>query len=472
MIVDLYCRVSTDEQVREGYSLESQERRLKMYAESMGWLVNKCYIDGGYSGKNLERPGIQSVIMDAKQKKIGKVVVAMLDRLSRSQKDTMHLIEDVFLANGVDFVSMHETLDTSTPVGRAMIGVLAVFAQLERDQITERLSNGRSERVKSGLFRGGGKIPIGYRYIPEKNQLVIEPEEAQAVRDIYERFNAGETLGSIARYLRDERKADRITFSPSHVARIIENPIYIGKMRWNGEVIDMTDPVPIVSEETYNQAMKRRAATKLESKSQTSKVGVTLLSGMIWCGVCGHRFSWRDDPKIRENWKRRYCCASRQSSSRRNGVEPCRNKTIPCADLDALILSEVRQLATDRSLLDDAQKNQNTKKIELESIEKRLVEIDKQLNRLIDLYMIGTVDAAQISKRTKSLNEERDRLSNRLEELNSEETESFDDFDKNLSRFMDLIDTAEQSELSLILRSLIKRIVINGEDISIEWSFE
>ena len=112
ILVDLYTRVSTDTQAEEGYSLAEQESRLRLYAESQGWKVHAIHRDGGYSGKDLNRPGIQSVIADAQSHQIQKVVVYKLDRLSRSQKNTLYLIEDVFLENGVDFVSMTESLDT------------------------------------------------------------------------------------------------------------------------------------------------------------------------------------------------------------------------------------------------------------------------------------------------------------------------------------------------------------------------
>ena len=104
------------------------------------------------------------------------VVVYKLDRLSRSQKDTLTLIEDNFIKNKVEFVSINENFDTSTPFGRAMIGILSVFAQLEKDQITERFTMGRIGRAKNGLYHGGPTAPTGYDYVDGK--LVINEYEA------------------------------------------------------------------------------------------------------------------------------------------------------------------------------------------------------------------------------------------------------------------------------------------------------
>ena len=139
MNVALYIRVSTQEQAKEGYSIGEQTERLEKYAQAHGWTVFKKYTDPGYSGANMQRPALKQLIQDAKSHKFEKVIVYKLDRLSRSQKDTLMIIEDILLKNDVDFVSMNENFDTSTPFGKAMIGILAVFAQLEREQIKERM---------------------------------------------------------------------------------------------------------------------------------------------------------------------------------------------------------------------------------------------------------------------------------------------------------------------------------------------
>ena len=132
-VVAIYIRVSTQEQALEGYSIEEQQKRLLSFCEAKNLSVYKTYIDPGYSGSNLNRPAIQQLILDAEHHSFDMVLIYKLDRLSRSQKDTMHLLEDVLLCNNVDLVAMNESFDTSTPFGRAMIGILSVFAQLERE---------------------------------------------------------------------------------------------------------------------------------------------------------------------------------------------------------------------------------------------------------------------------------------------------------------------------------------------------
>ena len=139
----IYIRVSTQEQAQEGYSVGEQRERLIAYCKAQAWVIANIYVDGGYSGANLNRPGIQKLMDETANFDI--VLVYKLDRLSRSQRDTLYLIEEIFLPNKVDFVSMQESFDTSSPFDKAMIGLLAVFAQLERKQIKERTKIGKIE---------------------------------------------------------------------------------------------------------------------------------------------------------------------------------------------------------------------------------------------------------------------------------------------------------------------------------------
>lgn len=157
-ITAIYIRVSTEAQREEGYSIEAQTEALTAYCTAKGWKTYELYIDGGYSGSSLERPAIQRLIHDVKNSRIERVLVYKLDRLSRSQKDTLYLIEDILNPHEVDFISLNESMDTGSPMGRLMLGILSAFAQLERENIRERTRMGMAERVKAGYWMGGGKI--------------------------------------------------------------------------------------------------------------------------------------------------------------------------------------------------------------------------------------------------------------------------------------------------------------------------
>ena len=117
MIVVGYVRVSTEHQL-DNYSIDEQTERLKAYCRAKGWILAKIYTDGGFSGGNTNRPALQQMLLDIRNNHVNSVIVYKLDRLSRSQKDTLRLIEDEFLANNTDFISISENFDTSTPFGQ------------------------------------------------------------------------------------------------------------------------------------------------------------------------------------------------------------------------------------------------------------------------------------------------------------------------------------------------------------------
>ena len=143
--VFIYVRVSTTEQAEEGYSLGEQEARLRKLCEANDWILVKVYTDGGFSGGNTDRPALQEMIKALEKGEADMVLVDKLDRLSRSQFDTLYMIQKVFMPQDVAFVSRAESFDTSTPFGRAMVGILAVFAELDRERIKERMSEGRED---------------------------------------------------------------------------------------------------------------------------------------------------------------------------------------------------------------------------------------------------------------------------------------------------------------------------------------
>ena len=196
-ITAIYIRVSTEAQREEGYSIEAQTEALTAYCTAKGWRTYELYIDGGYSGSSLERPAIQRLIHDVKNSRIERVLVYKLDRLSRSQKDTLYLIEDILNPHEVDFISLNESMDTGSPMGRLMLGILSAFAQLERENIRERTRMGMAERVKAGYWMGGGKIPYGYDYDAERG-ILVPNGDADTVARMYRWYLQGYSPAEIA----------------------------------------------------------------------------------------------------------------------------------------------------------------------------------------------------------------------------------------------------------------------------------
>lgn len=228
----IYTRVSTEKQDMEGYSIEEQERLCKATIESKEWEYVGTYSDPGVSGKTMERTGLQKMIAAVEQGEVDAVVILKLDRLSRSQKDTLMIIEDVLIANKVDLLSVKETLDTSTPWGRAMIGILASFNQLDRENIVQRTTMGRNAKAAQGGY-AGGRPPYGYEV--KDDNLVVNPTEAEAVRKIFGLRAEGKAHRKIADAITElgyrTRKGKNIAYST--VAQILENEdFYLGNWRY------------------------------------------------------------------------------------------------------------------------------------------------------------------------------------------------------------------------------------------------
>src|SRR5699024_2663317 len=192
--------------------------RLTSYCEALGYMIDDFYVDGGYSGTNINRPGMARLINDVKNEDTDIVLVYKLDRLSRSQKDTLYLIEEVFLKNNVAFISMQESFDTSTAFGRAMVGILSVFAQLEVENMKERSKMGKLERAKEGLW-GGGIDPFGYDYVDGK---LIKNANAEIVKKAYDLYLSGDGTPTIARKLGNVGR--------SKVRAWLLAPVYAGKI--------------------------------------------------------------------------------------------------------------------------------------------------------------------------------------------------------------------------------------------------
>ena len=161
--VALYIRVSTERQANEGDSLEEQETELKKYCDFRKFSIHQLYIERGKSGGNTNRPEYQKLIKEIQSRKINAVVVKKLDRLSRSLLDFEQLMR-LMNENDVEFISIKENFDTTTAMGKAMLRVALVFAQLEREQTSERLSDVMNYRATQGLFNGGFR-PFGYAIV-------------------------------------------------------------------------------------------------------------------------------------------------------------------------------------------------------------------------------------------------------------------------------------------------------------------
>lgn len=326
-----YVRVSTENQ-KENYSIEEQKSRLRAFCEAKDIVIGKMYVDGGYSGGNLRRPALQELLRRLPEYDL--VIVYKLDRLSRSQKDTLMLIEDYFLTRKVDFISVCENFDTSTPLGRAMIGMLSVFAQLEKEQITERFTMGRIARAKNGYYHGGPTAPIGYDYVD--GQLIINEKKARQVRELFERFCRGASIHDCWRHMQARYGASGGWSSETQIRHVLVNEVYLGKVKFQGESYPGLHP-PVIPEELFSRAQallqERKSSLSAGSRPFAPR---TLLSGLLICGQCGARFHGE------HGW---YVCGDRRKRRREPaGAPACGNRKWRIPELDALVIDTLCQL--------------------------------------------------------------------------------------------------------------------------------
>ena len=443
-----YVRVSTDNQL-EKYSIEEQTDRLKAYCKAKDIQIVKIYTDGGYSGGNVNRPALQQMLQDIDKGLIDSVIVYKLDRLSRSQKDTLMLIEDCFLAKNVDFVSVNENFDTSTPFGRAMIGILSVFAQLEKDQITERFTMGRIGRAKNGYFHGGGNAPTGYDYID--GELIINDYEAIQVKDLYNRFLKGYSIHNCWQYMQQKYGG---WSSEVLVRNVLKNELYIGKVKFKG-VAYQGNHQPIISEETFRQVQdlfnsSRRASDTFKRSPFKAS---TLLSSLVYCGKCGARFHGEHG---------NYSCYSRTKGDKKYIVDPnCKNKKWKIEELDRLVLDYIMRL--DFSKL----KSGHPVPVPVTDYSIRLNEIDKQIGKLIDLYQVSGIPIETIQEKMDALNKEKEALLNISKPKNVPVT-TLAEMITARDTLMSLSDTGSLDEKRACLTMIVDRIIIDDDNVNIK----
>ncbi|MDC0761665.1 recombinase family protein [Brevibacillus sp. AG] len=447
MKVAIYLRVSTQEQV-DNYSIEAQRERLEAFCKAKGWTIYDVYIDAGFTGSNIDRPGLQRLLMELE--KVDVVVVYKLDRLSRSQRDTLTLIEDYFLKNKVDFVSLTEALDTSTPFGKAMIGILAVFAQLERETIAERMRLGHIKRAEEGLRGMGGDYdPAGYKR--QDGHLVLVPEEAQHIQ---EAFNLYEQYLSITKVQKRLKELNYSVWRFRRYRDILSNKLYCGYVQFaNNHYKGQHEP--IISEEQFDrvQVLLSRHKGRNAFKAKES-----LLSGLVVCGECGEPYT-SYHCRAKGKHYRYYNCRARRFPS--EYPTKCFNKTWRSEVIEKYIQDALYLMADEKKTTEN----------EIVTIDygAQLRKIDQKLERLIDLYSDGSIDKIVLDKQVAKLNNEKRVISEQQAAQTERSARSIER--KQLRDYAIVLESAAFPDRQAIIQKLIRRLTIYKDRLEIEWNF-
>ena len=447
----LYIRVSTDAQYEEGYSVDAQKEKLEQYCKLKDITDYEFYIDGGWSGSNIQRPEMKRMIDNIIKKQVAAVIVYKLDRLSRSQKDTVFLLEDVFIPNGCNFISLNENFDTTTPYGKAMIGILSVFAQLERENIRERTRMGMQERVKAGLWMGGGRVPFGYSYDPTQD-ILVPNEHADDVRQMYELYLQGYSTTQLAEMF-DVSEDKQVT-------DILTRVTYIGKIRFRGEVFDAKHE-PIITRELWDKVQR-------EHERRTAKKAVPnnyLLTGLLYCGRCGAKMRYqkwgRDNVKI-------YCYSQQSSKKYLIKDSNCDNDKVDSEQVEKIVLNDLFR-RTDKIVPGSGMTTITTSVLQV--LDQRINELSGKIKRLYNLYassgdelLLETIEENKeelesVRRQIEDENKNRSTAAELTERINA------------LKNLREQWDTLSMKEKQQALSICINKIIIDGSMIDIQYKF-
>lgn len=252
-VAALYIRVSTLDQAREGYSLAAQQVALEAWAAQKGY-ATQLYADEGISGKDIgHRPAMRQMLADVEAGKIAVVAVWALSRLTRSVAD-LYATWELLEAHGVGLISHTEGFDTSTPTGRGMMGLLGVFAQMEREITAERVRAAMEERAAQG--KRTCHSVLGYD-LDGADSLVPNPQEAEIIRYIFAKYLEHRSLSAVAELCRikgyhGKRGREMCAWS---VKLILTRPIYAGYNSWHGQLIKGSHQ-PLISVSDFNRVQK------------------------------------------------------------------------------------------------------------------------------------------------------------------------------------------------------------------------
>ncbi|MEH7219654.1 recombinase family protein [Bacillus toyonensis] len=446
----IYIRVSTQDQV-ENYSIEVQRERIRAYCKAKDWDVYDEYVDGGYSGSNLDRPDIKRLLNDLK--KIDVVVVYKLDRLSRSQRDTLELIEEHFLKNKVDFVSITETLDTSTPFGKAMIGILSVFAQLERETIAERMRMGHIKRAENGLRGNGGDYdPSGYTR--ENGYLIIKTDEAKHIKRVFDLYEQYHSITRVQEVLKEEGYP---IWRFRRYRDILSNILYIGRVTFAGKEYEGQHE-PIISSEQFKRV---QVLLKRHKGHNAHKAKQSLLSGLITCSCCGEKYVAYSTGRSKDVESKRYyyyICRAKRFPSEYD--ERCLNKTWSRKKLEEVIFVAFKKFAVGQ--------NHSQKKEKKINYEKLIKDIDKKMERLLDLFTSTTNISRQLlEKQMEKLNSEKETLILRQQDSEQEITISKEMF----STINESLETMDFKAKQVMINNFIQEIYVDQDNVYINWRF-
>lgn len=345
----VYTRKSSEEGLDQEFnSLDAQREACTAYISSQagfGWkLIADRYDDGGISGGTMERPALQRLLQDIRDRRVDVVVVYKIDRLTRSLMDFSRIVE-IFDANGVSFVSVTQSFNTTSSMGRLTLNVLLSFAQFEREVTAERIRDKIAASRKKGMWMGG-RVPFGYEV--KDRRLVINEEDARHVRHIFERYLHLKSVLALTDEVNRAKikrfgETDAPEWTRGKIYYLLANQIYIGKVRHHDRHFD-GDHEAIVAAEQFDEVQKLLTIqAPRRNRSSSNAVDLHLLTGILY-DETGDRLS---PAHARNHGKRYRYYVSAQLKANRSSD----GWRVPAAELEAIVDQQIKQLLGDQTRL-------------------------------------------------------------------------------------------------------------------------
>jgi len=346
----IYTRKSSEEGLEKEFnSLDAQREAAEAYIRSQhtaGWVaLPEAYNDGGFTGANMERPALSKLLSEIEAGRVDCCVVYKIDRLSRSLLDFARIIGK-FEKHGVTFVSVTQQFDTSTPVGRLTLHILLSFAQFEREIISERTRDKKAAAKRKGKWTGG-YVPLGYDLDVHGGRLVVNPEEAERVRAIFELFAKLRTLDATLAELQqrgwttkswitEKDKAHGGTvFTLASLTRLLTNELYTGLVSYRGQSY-RGEHQRMIDQRLWKRVKDTLAKIRPAAIPKERNKNGALLKGLLYCGGCGKPMS--PTCTVRGGCRYRYYVC-------RTGSGPCYRQSLPAPVIETAVLEQLESLA-------------------------------------------------------------------------------------------------------------------------------
>ena len=402
IIVGLYPRVSTEDQSRFGHSLDEQEDKLRKLCDFKDYEIYKVYREEGVSAKNTNRPKFQEMIQDMKDRKINKIIVYKLDRLTRSIKD-LETICSLLEEYHCSLESVAEEINTETANGKFFIRMLTILAQLEIERTSERTKFGLTGAVKKGHF--SGKAPLGYRKV--NKELVIDDLESEIVKRIFDLYVKGNSVCSIVKTFNEEKVLNK-NWRTTTIDNMLSNYIYVGSYQHKKRVKDeetilFENVCPaIIDKKTFEIVQKQKEKNQKNYKRKYTYIFMQSV-------VCSHCHKIMGGTSCSSKSKRKYI------------YYQCNNcgMTISENKLEDKIVLFLNDMLDYFLLIDNTFKtflNQDIDK-EIKRYNKMLKELNTQEQRIKTAFVKGNIELKMFQDELDSITNQKQDIELKLKDL-------------------------------------------------------